>query len=263
MSEHKRLVALMQLYAISNSYFCPVLNEDLLMPMAKNAGGNAWHVEQSADMQKIFAVELEGLIAQFAHTVTLGLIPSDTVQIADVLNDFELNENGRYKLPNLQAGAPVDVLVRLRVSSERAGERVRLLDVRLGYTPHIGSSFDTAVMVKRSFEIEFDAREHVESLPVNDAVEEAVQLLMNARARREAAAQMDAGNFAAAHQVIQSARQQTEVLFARAPSSPHLGRESARLTGLEESLKSRGSDRMSRKRLLYDAHARSHSKKLD
>src|SRR5207302_5578297 len=62
-------------------------NEDLLMPMAQSAGGNAWHAEHADDMQRIFAVELEGLIAQVAHTVTLGLIPADGVRIVDVLND--------------------------------------------------------------------------------------------------------------------------------------------------------------------------------
>jgi hypothetical protein len=36
-------------------------------------------------------------------------------QTLDVLNDFELGETGRYKLPNLQAGSPLEVVVQLRV----------------------------------------------------------------------------------------------------------------------------------------------------
>src|SRR5918998_2490709 len=72
-------------------------NEGLLMPMANAGGGNAWHVEHADDMQRIFAVELEGLIAQVGHTVTLALVPADGVRITDLLNDFELNETGRYK----------------------------------------------------------------------------------------------------------------------------------------------------------------------
>ena len=34
--------------------------------MAQAAGGNAWHVRAAEDMQRIFSVELEGLIAQVA-----------------------------------------------------------------------------------------------------------------------------------------------------------------------------------------------------
>ena len=80
-------------------------NEDLLLPMAQSAGGNAWHVVEPNDMQRIFEVELQGLIAQFAHTVSLSLIPADGVRIVDLLNDFELTDTGRYRLPNLQAAA--------------------------------------------------------------------------------------------------------------------------------------------------------------
>jgi Ca-activated chloride channel family protein len=96
-------------------------NEDLLIPMAQAGGGNSWHVKTADDMQRIFAVELEGLIAQIAHTITLGLVPADGVRVSDVLNDFEMNETGRYRLPNLQAGAPVEVVVQLRVPAQSAG----------------------------------------------------------------------------------------------------------------------------------------------
>jgi DNA-binding transcriptional MerR regulator len=81
-------------------------NEDLLVPMARAGDGNSWHVKTADDMQRIFAVELEGLIAQVAHTVTLGLVPADGVRLSDALNDFEMGETRRYKLPNLQAGPP-------------------------------------------------------------------------------------------------------------------------------------------------------------
>jgi Ca-activated chloride channel homolog len=45
-------------------------NEELLMPMAQSAGGNAWHVREPEDLRRVFEVELEGLVAQFAHTVS-------------------------------------------------------------------------------------------------------------------------------------------------------------------------------------------------
>jgi len=76
-------------------------NEDLLMPMAQSGGGNAWHVAEPDDMQRIFQVELDGLVAQYAHTASLSLIPADGIRIVEILNDFELTETGRYRLPNL------------------------------------------------------------------------------------------------------------------------------------------------------------------
>src|SRR5690348_15045962 len=90
-------------------------NEDLLMPMAEAAQGNSWHVEEPQDMLRIFETELRGLVAQIGHSVTLGIKPSAGVKIADVLNDFEVDGAGLYKLPNLQAGSPLNVVVSLKV----------------------------------------------------------------------------------------------------------------------------------------------------
>src|SRR4029079_17203557 len=100
-------------------------NEDLLMPMAQSGGGNAWHVVEPEDMQHIFQVELEGLILQFAHTVSLGLIPADGVRVVDLLNDFKLTETGRYRLPNLQSGSPLEIVVQLRINAQAVGTRLR------------------------------------------------------------------------------------------------------------------------------------------
>src|SRR6185437_8418343 len=110
-------------------------NEDLLLPMAQSGGGNAWHVVEPEDMHRIFQVELDGLVAQFAQAVSLSLIPSDGIRIADVLNDFELTETGRYRLPNLQAGSPLEIVVQLKVGPQQVGTQIRLLDLRLGFTP--------------------------------------------------------------------------------------------------------------------------------
>jgi Ca-activated chloride channel family protein len=234
-------------------------NEDLLIPMASAGGGNSWHVKTADDMQRIFAVELEGLIAQVAHTVTLGLVPADGVRLADVLNDFELGETGRYKLPNLQAGSPVDVVVQLRIPAQAAGTKMRLLDLRLGYTPQ---EMKAAEVVKQVFEVEFASDEAVERLPVNHEVAKAVQMLMNARARAEAVKRMDAGDYVGSQQVLRQAAVASKAVFAPMASSPDVQDEMARLEEYDESLSNRSSDKMSRKRLMYDSVSRRQSRKL-
>ena len=170
-------------------------NEDLLMPMAQSGGGNAWHVVEPGDMQHIFQTELEGLIAQYAHTVSLSLIPADGVRIVDVLNDFDLTETGRYRLPNLQAGSPLDLVAQLKVGAEEVGSQMRLLDLRLGFTPQDAKQ---AEVLKQAHTVEFASPTLVENSPVNDEVIKAVQFLMNARARNEAMKRMDAGDYAGA-----------------------------------------------------------------
>ncbi|HWS99895.1 MAG TPA: VWA domain-containing protein [Pyrinomonadaceae bacterium] len=234
-------------------------NEDLLIPMASAGGGNSWHVKTADDMQRIFAVELEGLIAQVAHTVTLGLVPADGVRLVDVLNDFELGETGRYKLPNLQAGSPLDVVAQLRVPAQEEGTRLRLLDLRLGYTPQ---EMKAAEVVKQVFEVEFAPEQAVERSLVNHEVIKAVQMLMNARARAEAVRLMDAGDYVGTQRVLRQAVASSRAAFAPMQSAPEVKEEMNLLAEYDDSLNNRSSDKMSRKRLLYDLVSRRRSQKL-
>ncbi|MBD0327092.1 MAG: hypothetical protein ICV68_11710, partial [Pyrinomonadaceae bacterium] len=234
-------------------------NEDLLIPMAQAGGGNSWHVKTADDMHRIFSVELEGLIAQIAHTVTLGLVPADGVRLSDVLNDFEMNETGRYKLPNLQAGAPLDVVVQLRAPAQGAGTRLRLLDLRLGYTPQ---EMRAAEVVKHALEIEFAPEEAVETLPINHEVAKAVQMLMNARARAEAMRRMDAGDYAGSRQVLASARVASMAAFEPMASDSDVRQEMAVLEEYDEEILNPASAKMNRKRLMYDMFSRRRSQKL-
>ncbi|HSE30428.1 MAG TPA: VWA domain-containing protein [Pyrinomonadaceae bacterium] len=228
-------------------------NENLLMPMAQSAGGNAWHVAEAEDMQRIFQTELEGLISQFAHTVSLGMIPADGVVISDLLNDFEITETGRYRLPNLQAGAPLEIVAQLKVSPQAAGTKIRLLDLKLGFTP---PEARTAEVVKQVYEIEFASKYEVEALPVNYEVVKAVQFLMNARAKREAMNRIDAGDFSGAQHILGESLRQTQLACAPIMSSADVLEECASLSDTKSSLMDRLQDKMSRKRLAYQAYSR-------
>lgn len=226
-------------------------NEDLLMPMAQSGGGNAWHVVEPDDMRRIFQIELEGLIAQFAHTVSLSLIPADGVRVVDVLNDFELTETGRYRLPNLQSGSPLDVVVQLRVGAEEVGTQMRLLDLRLGFTPQEAKN---AEVLKQAHTVEFATHTEVERSLVNEEVSTLVQFLMNARARNEAMKRMDLGDFSGAQSVLGNALSATQALTSAA--SPEVMQETAALAELRSSLTDRLKDKLSRKKLAYAAYSR-------
>jgi Ca-activated chloride channel homolog len=232
-------------------------NEDLLMPMAQAGGGNAWHVVEPGDMQNIFQIELQGLIAQFAHTVSLSLIPADGVRVADLLNDFELTETGRYRLPNLQAGSPLDVVVQLRVGAQAVGTQMRLVDLRLGFTPQDAKN---AEVLKQAHTIEFASPWQVESMDQNQEVVKAVQFLMNARARNEAMKYMDMGDYDRAQLVLGSSLSATRQACASFIAAPSVMEECASLEEAAKSLKDRVMDKMSRKKLAYTAYSRKSGK---
>ncbi len=232
-------------------------NEDLLLQMAQSAGGNAWHVVEPDDMQRIFQVELEGLLTQFAHNVSLSLIPADGVSISDQLNDFELTETGRYRLPNLQAGSSLDVVVQLKVPANVAGSVLRLFDVRLGFTPQDARN---AEVFKQAHTVEFADANEFQAFPINNEVVKAVQFLMNARARNEAIRFIDLGDITAAEGVLAKSYQATRAACAPFATSADVQAECASLEDVRSSLKDRVMQKMGRKKLAYAAYSRKSGK---
>jgi Ca-activated chloride channel family protein len=220
--------------------------EDLLMPMAEAGQGNAWHVQEPQDMVKIFETELKGLVTQLGHSVTLGVKTATGVTVAEVLNDFERDASGRHKLPNLQAGSTLDIVVRLRVPKLAEGS-AHLADFDLAF---IGQSSKLPEMVTASLEREFAADETVSKLPEELQVAKAVQLLMNARARREAMERMDRQDFAGARAALAAAALDSDILLSRMPDE-EIQMDNLDLASISYSLASREQDPMTRKRMAY------------
>ncbi len=221
-------------------------NEDLLMPMAEAGCGNSWHVQEPQDMVKIFETELRGLVTQIAHSTTLKISPADGVKVIEILNDFE-DSRGRYKLPNLQAGTVLDLIVRLRVPAHVAGRVAHISDLELSYILQDSGEVER---VTSSFEIGFETAEVVATLSENPEVLKGVQMLINARARREAMERMDEGDYSGARVSLKSVAASTDILFSRI-ASPDLLFELNQLNELDESLKDRDNDQLGRKLLAY------------
>ncbi|HUR97019.1 MAG TPA: VWA domain-containing protein [Pyrinomonadaceae bacterium] len=222
-------------------------NEDLLMPMAEAGRGNAWHVQEPQDMVRIFETELKGLVSQHGHTVRLAIEPAAGVTVADVLNDFETDTTGRCILPNLLASSPLEIVVRMRVPSYNVCDEADLANVALTY---VEQTSNVPITMTAPFRARFDSPETVAALDPNLDVIEAVQLLMNARARQEAIAQMDVGNFAACMDTFKSVAQETEIAFSLV-ASPRLEREREELAELEQAMESRENYSSTRKRMAY------------
>ena len=238
-------------------------NEDLLIPMAEAGRANAWHVREVAEMERIFATELEGLTAQVGHTVSLGFSPADGVRVSDVLNDFEVTHTGRYKLPNLILGQPIEVVARLNLPAGRVGERKHLLDLRLAWNPQISDDEKTPVekvtgrreAIIQPVMIEYGAAEAVEQLPVDARLIKAVQMLLSARARREAIGFMDAGDYSGAQQVMCCASAALKDAGARMDDDDMLIDSSELAQMAEDMLEAPEAVSDTRKRLWYQRHS--------
>lgn len=232
-------------------------NEDLLVPMAEAGQGNAWFVEETSDMVRIFETELKGLIDQIGHTATLGIRTSPGVKVVDVLNDLEKDASNRYVLPNLRAGSPLDIVVRLKVPKFPAGSSIGgAAAFELTYTDQ---ATQKAVSVTAELNLEYDTGESVAALPRNAEVLEAVTLLMNARGRKEAMEHMDHGRYDQAGGTLDSILDAAAFAFAYSPS-PALAKEKEDLSQLRAMMKDRSQDLTSRKRMSYQRDERRKSR---
>jgi hypothetical protein len=137
---------------------------------------------------------------------------------------------------------------------------LRLLDVKLGYTPQEAKS---AEVVRHFLEVEFAPEDSVAELPREKAVVKAVQMLMNARARREAMAYMDAGNYDMYREVVTSSIASSKRAFAPMAADADVVAEMSSLQELSDTADDRAQDRMSRKRLSYRSYDLSRSRRGD
>ena len=199
-------------------------NEDLLAAMAASGDGNFFHIESADQLADIFETELSGLAATVGQRVSLGVEPQNGVKVLDVLNDFELTNTQRYKLPNLAVGSPINVVVRLQIPA--LPQATELFTVRLAWDDRHQAGRQT---LRSGLELPLVSPEQFSAFPADETVQPPVALLMAARARAEAIAFSDRGDLRSAQAALSDARSG----FAGLSPSPAMAAEQAALQDLE------------------------------
>ena len=225
-------------------------NEDLLEAMASSGDGNYYYIETPQQLADIFQTELQGLMAAFGNSVRLELLPQEGVVVADVLNEFEKSEDGQLKLPNLIAGLPVLVVLRLNVPPmQSAGNLCRF---RLSWiSPQTSQKEETTV----SLQLPTVTASAWDTLAANVEVQEQVALMLIARLKKEATRQLEQGDPEVAKQMMQEARQ----VQSQAPQTPEMVREAAALDEVDAFME-QGDWMKWRKMNKYYSHQRRQSK---
>ena len=226
-------------------------NEDLLEAMAQAGDGNYYYVESPQQLADLFQTELRGLMATFGNAVRLAVEPRGAASVADMLNDFEPDPHGGgLKLPNLVAGMPIQVLVRLNVPpSAQGGEvcRVRLSWVAPKQTER--QELAATLSLPSVPAAAWDA------LPTAAEVQERAALLLMARLKKQATACADEGDISGTRQCLADARQ----VLAGTPQSDEVLKEADAFVQIEGDLADGELARFS-KRAKYQTAQRRQSK---
>src|SRR5262249_38945987 len=171
----------------------------------------------------------KGLMATFGNTVSLGVEPQDGVVLADVLNDLDRLPTGRLKLPNLIAGMPIIIVVRLNVPPAR--EEKELCRFRLAWNAPKQPERRTMRASLRLPPVDAAAWEAL--APALEVRERAALLLM-ARYKKQATSCLEREDRDGAVRALQEAKQ----LLASAPDTPEMRREAQALAEIEDYLSS-------------------------
>jgi Ca-activated chloride channel homolog len=205
-------------------------NEDLLEAMARSGDGNYYYIQSPEQLPSIFKQELLGLMATVGTNVTLGIEPQGEVEMLEVLNQLEVNQNGRFRLPNLVMGNPIDVVVRLKVPAMT--QEIELCYFRLTWNnPEEPLEQKNRV----SLRLPVVSAAQLEEFPFNSEVRQQAILMMTARAKKEAVRLVDGGDYDRASQVLQQTRQELLSNPDLSMSAP----EAEALADLEAQLKDR------------------------
>ncbi|MBT9313490.1 vWA domain-containing protein [Leptothoe kymatousa] len=205
-------------------------SDNLLKTMARGGGGNYYHLNSPHHLPIIFKKEVQALVATFGQAVTLGIEPQGDVDVEDVLNDFDLNPQGRFKLPNLVAGYPFNVVVQLKV--EALHQQTDLCYFRLSWCD--GETTESKSL-RVPLRLPMVAPPTLQRGANNPEVQQQVALMLGARAKKKAIELVDRGNYEAAHAQLQSA----QALILRAPASSTMELEIIALEKLEADLRER------------------------
>jgi Ca-activated chloride channel family protein len=203
-------------------------------------------------MERIFRTEMEGLIAQIGHTVTLALMPRDGVRVVELLNDFEATSGGHYKLPNLVAGSPLEIVARLKVPARRSGECLRAIDVSLAWEPQAVPGQREELIHEMT--VEFGDKEKRDASPADERVMRAVTLLMTARTHRETIDLIDRGDTWAARNAVADSLNQMQ-LWLQSHEDAGVRQRYDELKDIRAGFEGPDADvEMSRKKLSYQSH---------
>lgn len=205
-------------------------DEDLLTSMGKRGNGGYYYIQSPEKLPIIFRTELQDLMATVGHTVSLAIDPQGAVEIEDVLNDLETDQRGRFQLPNLIMGNPMEVVVKLQVPP--VPQTTDLCYFRLNWR---NPKEEELQKVWTSLRLPVINSASISEFPPHLEVQQRTLLMMVARAKKEAVRHLDRGDYDKASKLLKNARLQV----LNAPQSPLLDKEAQALANLDADLQAR------------------------
>lgn len=187
-------------------------NRELMVAMAKAAGGDAYHIENPDQFGPRLGAVLGGLLTCVAQNVKLTIKTKPDVKILEVLNDFDVKGNTEQTeavvtVDDVYSEEKRHVLLRLELpEADKSARPFTLGAVSITYQDLVSKELRTEDL---SFNVEY-VKEAEADKDSDKAVMEQVALLKSAQAQLEAKKLADQGMFTQAKAVLRGASLQLQ-----------------------------------------------------
>ena len=185
-------------------------DERTMTGIAVSGRGNYYFAEKSSLLAQMFTDELSKLGATTATRVRLSLNPSSGVEVLEAYGYPMQREGAQILVPiaDLHAGEVRKVVLRLRVNAAQAGN-MKVADVGLAF--HATDSLQRRTVSTSSHTTVTEQAQLVQDNLDRDAIRH-IERARTAKVINDATVQYEAGNVAAAQQMLRAQRQQVRSL---------------------------------------------------
>ncbi|MGB3508462.1 MAG: VWA domain-containing protein [Microcoleaceae cyanobacterium] len=181
-------------------------NEDLLINIANAAGGNFYFIQYPDDAAEVFRIELESLTSVVAENLTVTLRPESSVQISELLNNYQSTSQGQVWevfLGDVYQAEAKQLAIQLSIPPQKNPGRLTVATVEYQYQAAIDDSIQE-VSEQFPITITVGSAEEASRTEADISVVEQTSQLRIARLKNEAIALADRGKYEQAAQVLRS-----------------------------------------------------------
>lgn len=173
-------------------------NENLLSAMSDSGGGNFYYIDKEEDISDMFLEEFDGISNVCAFNTKLKLSLSDNIEVIENYNNYKINEDGLYLLPNITKNK-LSILFKLKINNINNGLN------ELGYIELVYKDENAKNKKnKKSIKIEAVDNEEWQSQEENKEVKIQELLLSVAINKLNARKAMESGDKVSAKNILRS-----------------------------------------------------------
>lgn len=189
--------------------FGTYFNEDLLMGMAKAAGGNFYFIQSPDEATDVFRIELESLTSVVGQNLTVTLHPESSIELREILNNYRTTSTEKgleifvgdvYEIEAKQ------LAVQLVIPAQNTIGQLPLISIHYQYQTLVNDSIEQ-LSGELPITINIGSEADAQQVQPDQSVFEQTSKLRIAQVKEQAIALTDKGEYQKAAETLRSAIQ--------------------------------------------------------